>query len=89
MLKFTVFLFFGLMFFANQASAQSTDDKSRVKYQYKKYQKFDFEDIAIEGDTGNPGDLSIASRYQRKFKNKLPYRVNFNPEIARAVERVR
>ncbi len=89
MLKFSFIIFFGLMFFANQASAQKADDNSRVKYQYKKYQKFDFEDIAIEGDTGNPGDLSIASRYQRKFKNKLPYRVNFNPEIARAVERVR
>tara|TARA_R110000868_G_scaffold153058_1_gene378357 strand:- start:3682 stop:3948 length:267 start_codon:yes stop_codon:yes gene_type:complete len=77
-----------LMFFAASSQAQSKDDQ-KVRYQYKKYQKFDFEDIAIEGDTGNPGDLSIASRYQRKFKNKLPYRVNFNPEIARAVERVR
>lgn len=76
-----------LMFFAANTHAQEGDQK--VKYQYRKYQKFDFEDIAIEGDTGNPGDLSIASRYQKKFKNKLPYRVNFNPEIARAVERVR
>lgn len=89
MMKFTALLFAGLMFFATQASAQNSSSNERVKYQYKKYQKFDFEDIAIEGDTGNPGDLSIASRYQRKFKNKLPYRVNFNPEIARAVERVR
>lgn len=76
-----------LMFFAANSQAQETEQK--VRYQYRKYQKFDFEDIAIEGDTGNPGDLSIASRYQKKFKNKLPYRVNFNPEIARAVERVR
>ncbi|MBH47146.1 MAG: hypothetical protein CME71_03145 [Halobacteriovorax sp.] len=77
-----------LMFFAASSHAQSSGE-AKVRYQYKKYQKFDFEDIAIEGDTGNPGDLSIASRYQRKFKNRLPYRVNFNPEIARAVERVR
>tara|TARA_R110000868_G_scaffold340216_1_gene600901 strand:- start:16016 stop:16282 length:267 start_codon:yes stop_codon:yes gene_type:complete len=77
-----------LMFFAAHSHAQSSGEP-KVRYQYKKYQKFDFEDIAIEGDTGNPGDLSIASRYQRKFKNRLPYRVNFNPEIARAVERVR
>lgn len=71
------------------ASAQAQEGDAKVRYEYRKYQKFDFEDIAIEGDSGNPGDLSIASRYQKKFSNKLPYRVNFNPEIARAVERVR
>ncbi len=78
---------FILLFFAASSQAQEAD--GNVRYEYRKYQKFDFEDIAIEGDTGNPGDLSIASRYQRKFKNKLPYRVNFNPEVARATERVR
>lgn len=88
MKSFTTILFVFLMFFAANSNAQNKDE-AKIRYQYKKYQKFDFEEIAIEGDTGNPGDLSIASRYQRKFKNKLPYRVNFNPEIARAVERVR
>lgn len=83
----TILMTLVLMFFAGHSQAQ--DGEQKVRYQYRKYQKFDFEDIAIEGDTGNPGDLSIASRYQKKFKNKLPYRVNFNPEIARAVERVR
>lgn len=85
---FATVVFLGLMLLASQVHAQEAGQE-RIRYEYKKYQKFDFEDIAIEGDTGNPGDLSIASRYQKKFKNKLPYRVNFNPEIARAVERVR
>lgn len=76
------------LFFTTTLNAQ-VEDGQKIRYEYKKYQKFDFEDIAIEGDTGNPGDLSIASRYQKKFKNKLPYRVNFNPEVARAVERIR
>ena len=76
-----------LIFFAAHIKAQSP--KERVRYKYIKYQKFDFEDIGVEGDSGNPGDLSVASRYQRKFRNRLPYRVNFNPEIARAVERIR
>lgn len=58
-------------------------------YKYKKFEKFDFEDMVIEGETGSPGDLSVTSRFQRKFKNKLPYRKNFNAEIKKAVERVR
>lgn len=65
------------------------EGEPRIIYKYKKYQKFDFEDLVIEGETGSPGDLSIAPRYQRKFKNKLPYRKNFNAELRRSVERIR
>ncbi len=65
------------------------DSSPKIIYKYKKYQKFDFEDLVIEGETGSPGDLSIAPRYQRKFKNKLPYRKNFNAEMRRSVERIR
>lgn len=63
--------------------------QEKVIYKYKQYEKFDFEDLVIEGETGSPGDLSILSRHQRKFKNRLPYRKNFNAEIRKAVERVR
>lgn len=65
------------------------DEKNRIKYKYKKYQKFDFEDMVIEGETGSPGDLSIVPRYQTKFKNRLPYRKNFNAEIRKGIERIR
>lgn len=65
------------------------ENGEQIVYRYKKYQKFDFEDLVIEGETGNPGDLSIAPRYQRRFENKLPYRKNFNAEIRRGIERVR
>ena len=58
-------------------------------YKYKKFEKFDFEDLEIRGETGSPGELSIAPDYQRKFRNRLPYRKNFNAEIKRAVERIR
>jgi hypothetical protein len=61
----------------------------QIVYRYKKFQRFDFEDLVIEGETGNPGDLSIAPRYQRRFENKLPYRKNFNAEIRRGIERIR
>ena len=64
-------------------------EKEKIIYQYKKYQKFDFENLEIEGESGGPGDLSIDRRFQYQFKNKLPYRKNFNPEIRKSIERVR
>lgn len=70
-------------------SGVMVDKKNRIRYRYKKYQKFDFEDMVIEGETGSPGDLSIVPRYQTKFKNRLPYRRNFNDKIRLGIERIR
>lgn len=64
------------------------NDKN-VVYKYKKYEKLDLEDFSVEGETGSPGDISIAPRMQQKFYNKLPYRYNFFPEIRRSVERTK
>ncbi len=75
--------------FTALAQDKGSVDLPRIIYKYKKYQKFDFEDLVIEGETGSPGDLSINPRYQRKFKNKLPYRKNFNAEIRKSIERIR
>lgn len=61
----------------------------RVIYTYKQYEKFDFDDLNIEGDTGNPGDLSITPGYERSYKNRLPYRKSFTVEIKKGIERVR
>lgn len=61
----------------------------KTTYKYRQYQKFDFEDIKVEGESGSPGDLSVGQRFQKKFKNELPYRTNFNAQIRRAVERIR
>ena len=83
---------FSLMF-TTQATAQvqqlNKEGDERVIYKYKKYQKFDFENLEIEGDTGNPGDLSVSPRFQKRFENKLPYRKNFNAEIRKGIERIR
>ena len=70
-------------------STNAKEGGGKIIYKYKKYEKFDFEDMVIEGEIGAPGDLSITPRYQRKFKNRLPYRKNFNAEIRKAVERIR
>ena len=81
-----------IIFFAYNSTVLSTEvvsGKQRIIYKYKKYEKFDFDDLTVDGEVGSPGDLSIAPRYQRKFKNRLPYRKNFNPEIKMALDRVR
>lgn len=85
------FLVSSLLLFTFSTFAQQAQpgEVPKIIYKYKKYQKFDFEDLVIEGETGSPGDLSINPRYQRKFKNKLPYRKNFNAEIRKSIERIR
>jgi hypothetical protein len=80
-----------LFLFITSASYAETrvSKKERIIYKYKKYQKFDFEDLTIEGETGSPPDLGDGTRTQQKFRNKLPYRKNFNPEIRKGIERIR
>lgn len=63
--------------------------KKKVKYEYKKYEKFDFSAIDIEGGSNSPGDLSISPRFRKRFRNKIPERKEFNREMKRALEAVR
>lgn len=64
-------------------------EKKRIIYKYKKYQKFDFDSFSIKGEEGAPGDLSAHLRKTTRFKNILPYRKNFYPEMKKSIERVR
>ena len=77
------------LMFTPLVMAQSGKGKGKIIYKYKKFEKFDFEDLVIEGETGSPGDLSLGLRYEKKFRNKLPYRKNFNAEIRKGLERIR
>ena len=70
------------------AFAQGTKSKS-IRYEYKKFEKFDFDEIGVEGEAGSPGDLSITPRVRNEFRNKLPERSNFNKEMKKAVEVIR
>lgn len=63
--------------------------KGKVIYKYKKFQEFDMEDLNVAGELGSPGDITSEYRFQREFKNKLPLRKNFNPELRRSVEVIR
>ncbi len=71
------------------SSSLAWSQAKTIKYEYKKYEKFDFDEIGVEGESGTPGDLSISPRIRNEFKNKLPERVNFNPEMRKAVDGIR
>lgn len=63
--------------------------KKNVKYEYKKYEKFDFSAIDVEGGSSSPGDLSISPRFRKRFRNKIPERKQFHNEMKRALDSVR
>ena len=63
--------------------------KEKIVYKYKKYQEFDLEKLGVVGEEGSPLDLSSKLRLQVNFKNRLPLRRNFNPELRRSIEAVR
>jgi len=63
--------------------------KKNVKYEYKKYEKFDFDSIDVSGNQSSPGDLSISPRFTKKYRNKIPERKNFNQEMKRALDSIR
>lgn len=75
-----------LIIFSTSLLAQ---DKKSVRYEYKKYEKFDFEEIGVQGEAGSPGDISISPRLRNEFRNKLPERVNFNKEMKKAIDGIR
>lgn len=66
-----------------------SQDKGNVRYEYKKFEKFDFDEIGVEGEAGAPGDISISPRLKKEFRNKLPERLNFNKEMKKAIDGIR
>ena len=77
---------------AASVSAQESEKKGPAKkviYTYKKYEKLDFDDLVIEGDSNDYAELSITPMKDISMKNKLPYRKNFNEQIKKGISRVR
>lgn len=62
--------------------------KAKINYEYKKFERFDFEALDVEGQRNSPGDLSIGSRFGTQFKNKIPGKKNFNREMKKAIDSV-
>jgi hypothetical protein len=63
--------------------------KKNVKYEYKKYEKFDLSTMDIGATASAPGDLSISPRFRKKFRNKIPERRNFNEQMRNAIDSIR
>jgi hypothetical protein len=79
-------LFFLISFLVFNALAESNKN---IKYEYKKFERFDFDEIGVEGEAGSPGDISISPRMRKEFRNKLPERENFNLEMKKAINGIR
>jgi len=77
-----LFIFHSIFGFAQET-------KKNTRYEYKKYERFDFDEIGVEGESGSPGDISISPRLRNEFKNKLPERSNFNQEMRNAIDGIR
>lgn len=88
LLTFTM-IFSALSVFAQEAGKETIVGGKKVIYTYKQFEKFDFDDLNIEGDTGAPNDLSISPIHEKGFTNRLPYRRSFTVEIKKGIERVR
>jgi hypothetical protein len=61
----------------------------KIIYTYKQFEKFDFDDLTIEGEAGAPNDISISPIHEKSYSNRLPYRKSFTVEIKKGIERVR
>lgn len=79
-------ILFTLFFLIVVSFAQAQASKKKIVYEYKKYEKFDFGDMSIEGSKGAIGDLSVNPRYQVRFGNELPKKPNFNKEMIDSVD---
>ena len=65
------------------------EPKPNIRYEYKKFEKFDFDEIGVEGEAGSPGDISISPRLRKEFKNKLPERKRVNKQMKKAIDGIR
>jgi len=79
-----------ILFFFNTFVCFGKDKElgGNIQYEYKKYEKFDFGDLMIQGNNGSIGDLSINPRFKIDFKNELPRKPNFHKEMMDSVENI-
>lgn len=71
------------------SSSLYAQKKKKIIYEYKKFEKFDFQEIGVEGESGSPGDLSVSPNPRKDYGNRLPERREFNKEIRKAASGIR
>lgn len=65
------------------------EDKAKVIYEYKKYEKFDLGNLEVKGELVAPGDISVRERERRSFRLELFTRKNFNHQSAHDMNSLR
>ena len=92
MIKIFILLLVSFTAFSNEPIVDGQEVKvngKKVVYTYKQFEKFDFDDLTIEGEAGAPNDISISPIHEKGYSNRLPYRRSFTVEIKKGIERVR
>ncbi len=77
---------FCLFLFSASIGAQ---EQRKIVFRYKKYEKFQFDNLTVKGDSVAPADITIDARSGLEFKNRLPQRPDFNDRIREAAISVR
>lgn len=66
-----------------------SEDKEKVIYEYKKYEKFDLGNLEVKGELIAPGDISVRERERRRFELDLHSRRNFDDFIKSDIDSLR
>lgn len=83
------FLTVALVLFSVTCFAQQKRAEKKVIYEYKKFEKFDFDEIGVEGQSGAPGDISVAPTPRKDYGNRLPERKDFLKQMRKSASGIR
>lgn len=71
------------------ASLFAQKRKSKTTYKYKKYEKLYLDELSTTVGDGGLSDLTLDTGISQKFKNALPSREHFKPEVRRSIRRIK
>ena len=63
--------------------------KKKVVYKYRKYEKLYLDELSTTVGDGGLTDLTLDTGISQKFKNALPSREHFKPEVLRSIRRIK
>lgn len=78
-----------LLILSTSSFAQQKGREKKVIYEYKKFEKFDFDEIGVEGQSGAPGDISVAPTPRKDYGNRLPERKDFLKQMRKSASGIR
>ncbi|MEI8346993.1 MAG: hypothetical protein WCG27_05975 [Pseudomonadota bacterium] len=67
----------------------SAEEKTKVKVEFKKYEKIDLGSLEVKGTIIAPGDLSVKERDRKEFDVNLFERSTFDREVKKDIYHLR